>query len=104
MQSTVRKISRIIRDFRFLRDSEFDSRHRETNRRYHFAVDVARGFNFYLECLIELESLLRAMARNTCDANVLQTQPVVLEISKTFVRRSRRYGLLDKLQTRSHKF
>lgn len=44
--------------------------------------------------------VLRRTVRNTCDVDVFQTQRVVLGTSKTFVRGTRRYGPLGKLQTR----
>lgn len=44
--------------------------------------------------------VLRRMVRNTCDVDMFQTQRVVSGTFETFVRGTRRYGPLGKLQTR----
>lgn len=44
--------------------------------------------------------VLRPTVRNTCRVDVFQSQRVVLGTFKTFVRGTRRYGPLGKLQTR----
>ena len=44
--------------------------------------------------------VLRPTVRNTCDVDVFQTQRVVLGTSETFVRGTRRYGPVGKLQAR----